>query len=272
MKNIGNSVKRGEEMDRATALGLIIAIAGSIGGFLFEGGELIGLISVASALIVLGATIGAVFISFPMSELKEIPKLIKLVFTEKDTDYNALIEKITDLANIARKEGILALEPLTQEIENKFLANGILMVVDGMDKEATKSIMEAEINAVAERHARRAKIFEAAGGYCPTMGIMGTVMSMISVLKELDDPGALGPKIAMAFTATLYGVGFANVLFFPFAEKLKSKSGAELVYMEICTEGVLSIQAGESPKIISEKLTVFINQGKRIEEEEKKDG
>lgn len=254
-------------------LGLLIAIVGTIGGFLFEGGELIGLISVASALIVLGATIGAVFISFPMSELKEIPRLLKLIFTEQNTDYTSLINKITELANIARKEGILALEPLTQEIENKFLANGIIMVVDGMDKEATKSIMEAEINAVAERHARRAKIFEAAGGYCPTMGIVGTVMSMISLLKDLDEPSTLGPKIAMAFTATLYGVAFANILFLPFAEKLKSKSGAELVYMEMCTEGILSIQAGESPKIIGEKLSVFINQVKRTdtEEEEKKD-
>ena len=258
-------------MDRATALGLIIAIGGAIAGFLYEGGELIGLISLASALIVLGATTGAVFISFPMSELKEIPKLLKLIFMEKDTDYNSLIDKITELANIARKDGILALEPLTQDIDNKFLANGILMVVDGMDKEATKSIMESEINAVAERHARRAKIFEAAGGYCPTMGIVGTIMSMISLLKELDEPSTLGPKIAMAFTATLYGVAFANIFFLPFAEKLKSKSGAELVYMEICTEGVLSIQAGESPKIISEKLSVFINQAKRTEEEEKQD-
>jgi len=256
-------------MDLATLLGLIIALVGTIGGYLHEGGEMIGLFSVSSFMIVLGATVGAVFISFPMTELKEIPKLIKLIITDKDTDYGSLIAKITDLANIARKDGILALEPLTREINNKFLASGILMVVDGMDKEATKSIMEAEINAIQERHARRAKIFEAAGGYCPTMGIMGTVMSMISVLKDLNEPSTLGPKIAMAFTATLYGVGFANVLFLPFAEKLKSKSSAEMVYMEICMEGVLSIQAGESPKIISEKLAVFTSQGKQFEEDEK---
>ncbi|MCR4441834.1 MAG: flagellar motor protein [Peptococcaceae bacterium] len=254
-------------MDIATLLGISIALIGVIGGYLYEGGALLGLFSVASALIVLGATIGAVFISLPLSEIKEIPKLIKLVLTEKDYDYNALIKKITELAHTARKEGILALESLTQEIDYRFLANGIMMVVDGMDKEATKSIMEAEISSVQERHFRRAKIFDIAGGYCPTMGIMGTVMSMISVLKELNEPAALGPKIAMAFTATLYGVGFANVLFFPIAEKLKAKSHAEMVYMEICMEGVLSIQAGESPKIISEKLLVFINQGKREEEE-----
>lgn len=233
---------------------------------MIEGGALIGLFSIPSFLIVLGATIGAVFISMPMSDLKEVPKLLKLVITDRDMNYSSLIEKITELANIARKDGILALEPLAQEIDNKFLANGIMMVVDGMDKEATNSIMEAEINSIRERHERRAKLFEIAAGYCPTMGIMGTVMSMISVLKELNAPETLGPKIAMAFTATLYGVGFANVLFSPIAEKLKAKSHAEMVYLEICMEGVLSIQAGESPKIINEKLKVFINQSERADE------
>ncbi len=253
-------------MDIATILGLIIATVGILGGYMIEGGSLLGLISLASALIVLGATIGATFISMPIRELKEVPKLLKLVLIEINYDYSALIDKITELATIARKEGILALEPLAQQVDNKFLANGIMMVVDGMDKEAAKSIMEAEINSVQERHGQRAKIFEVAGGYCPTMGILGTVMSMVSILKDLSDPGSLGPKIAMAFTATLYGVGFANVFFFPIAEKLKSKSHQELIYMEICMEGILSIQAGESPKIITEKLMVFTNQTKKTSE------
>jgi len=259
-------------MDLATIIGLIVAIGGALGGYLVEGGALLALLSLPSVLIVLGATVGAVFISMPLRELKEIPQLIKLVLFERNLDYNSLIAKITELANIARKEGILSLEPLIRELENKFLASGLLMVVDGMDKEAAKSIMEAEINAVQERHFRRAKIFELAGGFCPTMGIMGTVMSMISIMKELDDPGTLGPKIGMAFTATLYGVGFANVLFFPIAEKLKSKNHEEMIYMEICMEGILSIQAGESPKIINEKLMVFVNQNKRRDNEEKQDG
>lgn len=259
-------------MDIATIIGLIIAMVGIFGGYLHEGGDLVGLVAVSSAMIVLGATFGAVFISMTMEEMKEIPKLIKLILTDKKIDYHALIEKITDLANIARKEGILALEPLTREIDNHFLANGIMMVVDGMDKEATQSIMEAEINAIQERHARRAKIFEVAAGYCPTMGIMGTVMSMITVLKDLNEPETLGPKIGMAFTATLYGVAFANVFFFPFAEKLKAKSHKEMIYLEICMEGILSIQAGESPKIINEKLLVFLNQGSRFQDESEAKG
>lgn len=259
-------------MDRATVIGLVVALGGAVGGYMFEGGALLALISISSILIVLGATIGAVFISLPLKEILEIPKLVKLVIFEKDYDYPTLIKKITELATIARKEGILALEPLAQQVNNKFLANGIMMVVDGMDKEAAKSIMEAEINAIAERHSRRARIFEVAGGYCPTMGILGTVMSMISIMKDLNDPGTLGPKIGMAFTATLYGVGIANIFLLPIAEKLNRKSEEEMIYMEISMEGILSIQAGESPKIINEKLMVFTAEGRKITEEAVQNG
>lgn len=257
-------------MDIASILGLIIAVGGCIAGYMEEGGALVGLLSLSSALIVLGATIGATFLSVPMKSIKEIPKLIKIVFLEQRINYTELIDKITELAGIARKEGILALESKTKDMNNKFLANGLNMVIDGMDKESIQSIIEVEINAIATRHARRAKIFDVAGGYCPTMGILGTVMSMISILKDLNDPGSLGPKIAMAFTATLYGVGFANMLFLPIAEKLKSKSQDEMISLEMTMEGILSIQAGESPKIIKEKLLVFTNEARQSVTEEKK--
>ncbi len=259
-------------MDIATTLGLFIAVGGCLFGYMEEGGAILGLLSLSSASIVLGATIGATFISLPMKLIKEIPKLVKIVFFEKRIDYTELIEKITELAGIARKEGILALESSTKEMGNKFMANGLTMVIDGMDKESIQSIMEVEINAIATRHARRAKIFEVAGGYCPTMGILGTVMSMISILKDLSEPGSLGPKIAMAFTATLYGVGFANILFLPMAEKLKNRSQDEMIALEMTMEGILSIQAGESPKIIKEKLLVFTNEAKQAATEDKNNG
>jgi chemotaxis protein MotA len=259
-------------MDIASLLGLIIAVGGCLAGYMAEGGVIKGLLSLSSGLIVLGATIGATFLSVPMKTIKEIPKLVKIVFFEQRIDYTELIDTITELAGIARKEGILALESRTKNMNNKFLSNGLNMVIDGMDKESIQSIIEVEINAISTRHARRAKIFEVAGGYCPTMGILGTVMSMISILKDLSDPGALGPKIAMAFTATLYGVGFANVLFLPMAEKLKSKAQDELISLEMIMEGILSIQAGESPKIIKEKLLVFTNEARKSVAEEKKNG
>lgn len=260
-------------MDLATIIGLAIGLGGPILGYMIEGGHLIALLSITSTLIVLGATAGAIIVSFSLKELKELPSLLRIIFTELDLKYEELIEKISELASVARKEGILALEPMTQNLDNTFLANGVMMVVDGLDREAIKSIMEAELNAVSERHQRRAKIFESAGGYCPTMGIMGTVMSMIAIMGELDDPGALGPKIGMAFTATLYGVLFANIAFFPMAEKLKGKSYRELLYMEMCMEGVLSIQAGDGPKVIEEKLAVFVNLAKRkTEDKETSDG
>lgn len=259
-------------MDIASVLGIIIAVGGCLAGYMEEGGAIRGLLSLSSGLIVLGATIGATFLSVPMKSIKELPKLVKIVFFEQRIDYTELIEKITELAGIARKEGILALESKTKDMDNKFLANGLNMVIDGMDKESIQSIIEVEINAIATRHSRRAKVFEVAGGYCPTMGILGTVMSMISILKDLSDPGSLGPKIAMAFTATLYGVGFANVLFLPMAEKLKSKSQDEMISLEMIMEGILSIQAGESPKIIKEKLLVFTNEARNSVSEEKKNG
>jgi chemotaxis protein MotA len=256
-------------MDIATLVGLIIAFGGALCGYFIEGGTFAALISISSALIVLGATIGAVFVSTPMKLIKEIPSLIKIVLFEQKINYNELIDKITELAGIARKEGILALEPFTKDMENRFLANGLTMVIDGMDKESIQSIMEVEINAISERHGRRAQIFNAAGGYCPTMGIMGTVMSMISIMKDLNDPSTLGPKIGMAFTATLYGVMFANVIFFPCAEKLKGRSHDEIIALEMALEGILSIQAGESPKMIKEKLTVFTNEITHPNTEEK---
>lgn len=247
-------------MDIASILGLIIAIGGCLIGYMHEGGAIAGLTSVSSGFIVLGATIGATFLSLPMKLIKQIPTLLKMVFFEQRVNYTDLINKITEMARIARKEGILALENYIKDMDNKFMANGLTMVVDGMDKESIQSIMEVEINAIASRHHRCAKIFEIAGGYCPTMGILGTVMSMISILKDLSEPGSLGPKIAMAFTATLYGVGFANVLFLPIAEKLRSRSHDEMIALEMTMEGILSIQAGESPKIIKEKLLVFTNE------------
>lgn len=259
-------------MDLATLIGLIVAIGGTLGGYLIEGGALKGLISIPSILIVVGATVGATFISAPLKDLKELPTLMKKIFFEEKTDYHTLINEITEMATIARKEGILALEPLAQQLDNRFLAGGIMMVVDGMDKDAAKSIMETEIGALEDKLMGQAKIFQIAGGYCPTMGIMGTVMSMISIMKDLDEPSTLGPKIGMAFTATLYGVGIANLFFLPFAEKLKSRAQEELIFMEICMEGVLSIQAGESPKVIGEKLSVFTNQEKIDIEESSNNG
>ncbi len=259
-------------MDLATIIGLIVGFGGALGGYLEEGGYIGALFVLSSFLIVMGATVGAIFISTPMQELKLVPSSIKMVLKNTQMDFESLIKSIIDLATVARKDGILALEPMARQIENKFLANGIMMVVDGMDKEATHSIMEAEINAMEQRYARRAKLWELAGGYCPTMGIMGTVMSMISIMRELNDPGSLGPKIAGAFTATLYGVMFANILFFPISEKLKARAHQEAIYMEMCMEAVLSIQAGESPKVIEEKLSVFVENPKASSEEEKQNG
>lgn len=253
-------------MDKATLIGLIVGLGGTLGGYMVEGGHLSALWGLPSFLIVVGATVGAVAISMSFEELKQIPSLVKLVLMESKLEYDSLIAKISELAAVARKDGILALEPMISQLDNRFLASGILMVVDGMDKDACKSIMEYEINAVSERHTRRAKIFELAGGFCPTMGIMGTVMSMISIMGELDKPDTLGPKIGMAFTATLYGVLLANLFFFPMSEKLKGRSHCELISMEMCMEGVLSIQAGESPKIIEEKLAVFVNLKRKSEE------
>lgn len=247
-------------MDITTLIGLLIGIAGLVGGYLWDGGHLNSLFIPSAMLIVFGGTFGAVIISFPASQLKNLGSALKMAFVEPRRNPHRVIDELIEMATVARREGVLALEQRAQETANPFMKEGLLMVVDGTDPELTRQILELEMDAREHTHESYTKIFEAAGGYAPTMGIIGTVMGLIHVLGNLADPNSLGPAIAVAFTATLYGVFSANVIYLPIASKIKIRSAEEISELELMLEGILALQAGENPQLIKKKLTSFLHQ------------
>lgn len=260
-----NEPKVGNDVDITTLLGLIIGFAGLLGGYTMDGGHLSALSVPSAMLIVFGGTIGAVVVSFPGSQLKGIGTALNMAFRQRKQDPLELIDEIVEMATIARREGVLALEQRAQENQNPFLHEGLLMVVDGTDPELTRQILELEMDALETHHEGYAKIFEAAGGFAPTMGIIGTVLGLIHVLGNLTDPDALAPAIAVAFTATLYGVFSANVIYLPIGTKIKIRSKEQIAEMELMLEGILALQAGENPQLIRKKLMSFLHLKKKQE-------
>lgn len=250
-------------MDITTIIGIIIGLAALIGGFLWEGGELAGLMQIAAAVIVFGGTLAAVMVSFPLAKLKTVPRALALAFTSGQQKPDELIEDIVSMSTVARREGVLALEKRAAEHEDPFLREGIQLVVDGTEQSMVEQIMDLEIDAIQTKYEGYAKIFESAGGYAPTMGIIGTVMGLIHVLGSLTEPTALGPSIALAFTATLYGVASANLIFLPIASKIKARGEDEVGRMEMMLEGILSLQNGDHPLLVRRKLESFTAETRR---------
>jgi len=246
-------------MDLTLIFGLILAIFSLAGGFIMDGGHIGALLSITAAIIVFGGTIGATVIAFSISEIKNIPNLFKIALFPKQQEPAQVIDLIVSLADEARREGLLYLENRLGEIDDQFLRKGVQLVVDGTDPELVRSIMEVELFAIEERHHVGSSIFETAGGYAPTMGIIGTVMGLIHVLGNMSDPNSLGPAIAVAFMATLYGVGSANVLWLPLGAKLANLSKKESTLRLLMIEGIVSLQAGYNPILIRERLSAFLN-------------
>lgn len=254
-------------MDLSSIIGIVLGFASILLGFMLEGGEFTALLAETAAIIVFGGTFGATILSFPMADIKQVPALMKIVFKEKQYNISELIVTLTGFAEKARREGLLCLERETTAIDDEFLRQGIQLVVDGTDPALVRDILETQIDFTEQRHKVGADIFETAGGYSPTLGIIGTVMGLIHVLGNLSDPESLGPSIAVAFIATLYGVCFANLLYLPIGHKLKLKSKKERFMKEIALEGILSIQAGDNPSIVKEKLRAFLSAKVRQENE-----
>lgn len=248
-------------MDLTIVIGILAGLAAMIGGFLWEGGHFSGLMQATAALIVFGGTFAAVMVSFPASRLRTIPAALRVAFGRGSRSSRDLVEDVVDMSSIARREGVLALERISSEHPDPFLREGIQMVVDGTDAELVRQILELEINAAEQKHEGYAKIFESAGGYAPTMGIIGTVMGLIHVLGSLQEPTQLGPSIAVAFTATLYGVASANIIFLPIASKIKARCEEEIQNMELLLEGIMAIQNGEHPLIVRKKLATYLSEG-----------
>lgn len=259
-------------MDLATLLGLIIGFAMLIGGFVLEGGHIGSLFLLPPALIVFGGTLGAVMISFDMSDIKKLPNLFIETFKTHKNSEDELIDYFVKIAETARKEGLLSLETFIDEDKNNtfdpMLKEGVKMVIDGTDGELIKNMFENEMYVKEQIRKIDASMFEAAGGYSPTMGIIGTVMGLIHVLGNLSSPEELSKSIAGAFIATLYGVAFANVVYLPLASKIKQKAKQESLEKQLIMEGILSIQTGENPSILRRKLGTFRTETKQKVKEE----
>ncbi len=245
-------------MNLVTPLGIIFATLALAGGFLMEGGHISALIAPSALLIVFGGTFGATIVAYNFEEVKSIPKLLLMAVNKKIPSYQDAIDQVVELADKARREGLLYIDNQLDNIDDPFLRKAMQLVVDGTDPEMVRNILETEMYSAHERHEVGASIFEAAGGYSPTMGIIGTVMGLVHVLGSIDNPETLAPAIAMAFTATLYGVGAANVFYLPIAGRLRNLSKKEFVLKELQIEGVLSLQAGYNPILIRERLNAFL--------------
>lgn len=257
-------------MDKTSLIGIVLAIIAVGVGMVFKGVSPSVLANPAALLIIILGTIAAVVIAFPTSEIKKVPKLFGVIFKEqKVPDTKELIRMFSEWAQLARKEGLLALESKTDEVEDPFLKNGLSMSVDGQSAEYIRDVLSEEIEAMEDRHQASALIFTQAGTYAPTLGVLGAVIGLIAALGYMDDSEGLGHAISAAFVATMLGIFTGYVLWHPFANKLKRKSKIEAKQKYLMIEGILSILEGEAPRVIEQKLASYlpISERKKFLEE-----
>jgi chemotaxis protein MotA len=245
-------------MKASTAIGIGVAFGALMMSSLMGGTSPASFIDIPALMIILGGTGGVTLASCGMASMKRVPSLYKMVFAAEPPDMRGRLDLLVSLADKARREGLLALDAMLAEIDDPFTRNAMQLVVDGTDPEMVHAILEAEVDGMAARHAAGAAPFEKAGGFAPTMGIIGTVLGLVHVLQNLAAPATLGPSISAAFIATLMGVGSANVVFLPIANRLKAISAEEMELRMMTLEGILSIQAGDNPRLVSEKLMSYV--------------
>jgi len=245
-------------MDIFAVIGVFLGIGFILTGQAMEGGNIGQLLQVTAAFIVLGGTTGAIVLSFPPKTLGNALKMLKNVFMPPVTDFESLITEIGGFATKARKEGIIALEKEAYNASDSLLTLGLGAVADGTDPTLVREMMENQISQLEQHVHNCAKVFESFGGYSPTLGIIGAVLGLIQVMQNLSDPSKLGAGIAVAFVATIYGLFAANLVMIPLGTRIKFIFQNVFLYKEMILEGVLSIQAGESPVLIERKLRSFI--------------
>ena len=250
----GQSVSK---VDFATIAGLALGVGGIVGGLILEGGSVREIMAPTALMIVLGGTIGAVMISTPMDVLRRSIGSLGKVFFEKSQAAKTMIDQIVDYSAKARKSGIVALEQVADEAHDPFLRKALNLAVDGTDLQELRKMMELEIEIEDHLFEADAKVFEGAGGYSPTIGIIGAVLGLIQVMKDLADIEKVGHGIATAFVATIYGVAFANLFFLPVAGKIKARAHQIAQMREMMLEGVIGIVEGLNPKLIRTKLEAY---------------
>ena len=244
-------------MDIAT----IIGIAASFGLMLMailQGGNLGIFIDVPSMLIVFGGTAGVALINFPMADVLSMINVVKKTFLFKEEDTNTLIAQLMEFANKARKEGILSLQGSIDAVEDQFLVKALQMAVDGQEPEDLKAMLNTEIDYIHERHSMGSEILTSLGTISPAMGMVGTLIGLVQMLQNMNDPSSIGPAMAVALLTTFYGAVLANILFNPMAGKLKTRSKTELLQKTLIVEGMESILSGENPRVMEQKLHAYI--------------
>lgn len=245
-------------MDFNSIIGIIIALTAVFGGQMLEGGHPGSLIQFTSFAIVLGGTLGAVLLQSPLRQFVLGMKMSRWIFVPPLLDATGLLEHIAIWSAISRKEGLLALDTRIEGIDDPFIRKGLQLVVDGTEPLVLKQVLEVEIETFDDLHRQGARVWEAAGGYAPTIGILGAVMGLIQVMENLSDPTRLGAGIAVAFVATIYGVGLANLAFLPIANKLKALISRQVLMREMLVDGLVGIARGENPRLITARLQGYI--------------
>ena len=257
-------------MDLATVFGLIVAFAAIFLSITLEGGKMSGFVNLSAFIIVMGGTLGATAMGLSLKQITISPAVLKQAFFSKPIDSLEVMNILIAFSRRARREGILALEDDIRNVKIPFVQRGIQLVIDGTSPELVREIMETELDSMQARHRAGISVFDGLGGFAPTLGILGTVMGLVNMLANLNEPGEMGGAIAAAFIATLYGVGSANLVFLPIANKLKARSTEETSAYELALEGILSLQSGDNPLVVASKMQSFLSPNMRDKSKQKR--
>jgi len=255
--SITTSLIIGDFVDFATIIGII-------GGFglviiaMLSGGGFAWFVDGPSAMIVLGGTFGAVLINYPLSDLLGVIKVARNAFRSKRQRADVVIHQLVEMSRVSRREGIMSLQKMIKENRDPFLIKAINLVIDGVEPTQVADILETELDFIGERHRLGAEIFTTMGNFAPAMGLVGTLIGLVQMLKQMNHPGTIGPAMAVALITTFYGVVLANLVFLPIAGKLKTRSSRELLLKQLIINGILSIQSGDNPRVVEQKLQSYI--------------
>ena len=245
-------------MDKISVLGLLLGVVAIVGGQVLEGGHLGSLSQPTALLIVLGGTMGAVMLQSPYATFMRGVRMVRWVWYPPVVDNQQLIRQVSNWSQVSRREGLLALENVIDQLKDDFTRKGLQLLVDGAEPERLREVLEVEINTYENEMKQSARIWDAAGGYSPTIGILGAVLGLIQVMENLSEPAKLGAGIAVAFVATIYGVGLANLVYLPMANKLKAHINRLVMQREMIVDGLVGIANGDNPRIIESRLQGYI--------------
>lgn len=244
-------------MDIATVVGIVTAFALVLSAILM-GGSIGIFINIPSIMIVVGGTLGATMINYPLPDFLKVVKVVRNAFFHKQTTPNSIIAEFVKLAGVARREGILALESSINDMDDEFMKTGMQLSVDGLEPGAIREILDTEVLAIQDRHKLGAELFTTLGTFAPALGMIGTLVGLVQMLQTMEDPSTIGPAMAVALLTTFYGALMANIICLPIAGKLRTRSSDEVMTKELMTEGIISIAKGENPRVIEQKLNAYL--------------